>query len=283
MISLLIYFLPIIGLWVSLPVISSVVDTVEVRSKKMNRDIPCVVITPDRMTGGFRCPVLYLLHGYSAKGYRDSHKVWVDNIKTELPRIADRYGMIIVCPNGENSWYWDSPKDKNSRFETFISKELIKYVDDHYYTVADRDGRAITGSSMGGHGALWLAIRHQDVFGAAGSMSGGVDIRSFPDKWNIHSLLGDRAKNKKVWDKHMVISQLNKLKNGNLALIIDCGCDDFFLSVNSDLHRRLLEQKIDHDYIIRPGGHTWSYWNNSIDYQILFFSNFFCKNRLNYR
>ena len=67
MISLLKYFLPLIGLWVSLPVISSVVDTVEVRSKKMNRDIPCVVITPDRMTGGFRCPVLYLLHGIVQK------------------------------------------------------------------------------------------------------------------------------------------------------------------------------------------------------------------------
>ena len=77
------------------------------------------------------------------------------------------------------------------------------------------------------------------------------------------------------------MSQLNKLKNGNLALIIDCGYDDFFFSENEELHRRLLEQKIDHDYIVRPGGHTWSYWNNSIDYQILFFSKFFCKNKLN--
>ena len=261
--------------------VSSVVDTIEVRSRKMSRNIPCVVIVPDKMVDGSCYPVLYLLHGYNATGYSNSHKVWIDNIKTNLSQLADQYGIMIVCPNGENSWYWDSAKERKSQFETFISKELVEYIDEHYFTVSNRSGRAITGASMGGHGALWLAIRHQDVFGASGSMSGGVDIRLFPDKWNIHSLLGERAKNKKIWDKHVVMSQLNKLKNGNLALIIDCGYDDFFFSENEELHRRLFEQKIDHDYIVRPGGHTWSYWNNSIDYQILFFSKFFCKNKLN--
>ena len=75
----------------------------------------------------------------------------------------------------------------------------------------------------------------------------------------------------------IVINQIDKIENGDLAIIVDCGEDDFFLNVNKDLHNRLLERKIDHDFITRPGGHTGQYWNNSIDYQILFFDKFFKK------
>ena len=128
---------------------------------------------------------------------------------------------------------------------------------------------------MGGHGALWNALRHPDVFGAAGATSGGVDIRPFPMNWEMKKQLGEMAANKKVWDNHTVINQLDKIKNGDVALIIDCGEDDFFLNVNKELHQRLLALKIDHDFITRPGGHTLAYWRNSIDYQILFFDKFF--------
>lgn len=69
--------------------------------------------------------------------------------------------------------------------------------------------------------------------------------------------------------------QLDKIQNGDLALIIDCGEQDFFLDVNKALHAKLLERKIDHDFITRPGAHNGKYWNNSIDYQILFFDKFF--------
>jgi len=62
-----------------------------------------------------------------------------------------------------------------------VSKELIQWVDENYRTIAERGGRAISGLSMGGHGGLFLGFRHQDVFGACGSMSGGVDIRPFPE------------------------------------------------------------------------------------------------------
>ena len=69
-----------------------------------------------------------------------------------------------------------------SAMKLFISSELVKYIDEHYKTIADRKGRAITGLSMGGHGAMWNAIRHKDMFGASGSTSGGMDIRPFPKK-----------------------------------------------------------------------------------------------------
>ena len=130
---------------------------------------------------------------------------------------------------------------------------------------------------MGGHGALWNAIRHTDVFGAAGSTSGGVDIRPFSKNWMMPEQLGEMETNKEVWEQHTVINQVDKLQKDDLAMIIDCGEADFFLDVNKNLHKRLLELKIDHDFITRPGGHNGEYWNNSIDYQILFFSKFFKK------
>ena len=130
---------------------------------------------------------------------------------------------------------------------------------------------------MGGHGAMWLSIRHKDVFGAAGSTSGGLDIRPFPDKWKMKEQLGDRDSNLETWNNYTVINQLDKLQNGELAIIIDCGNKDFFYGVNKAVHERLLQQKVDHDFIIRPGSHNWGYWKNSIDYQILFFKKFFEK------
>lgn len=255
------------------PSFAARVDTLLVNSPSMNKDVQVIVVTPDAALGkkAVACPVIYLLHGYGGNA-----KTWI-GVKLNLPQIADEKGIIFVCPDGKNSWYWDSPKNPSYRYETFISSELVKYIDDHYKTVADRKGRAITGLSMGGHGAMWNAIRHKDTFGAGGSTSGGVDIRPFPLNWEMAKQLGEFAHNKKAWDEHTVINQIDKIENGDLAIIIDCGESDFFLNVNKDLHNRLLARKINHDFITRPGGHTGKYWKNSIDYQILFFDKFFRK------
>ena len=197
---------------------------------------------------------------------------WV-GLKPELPKIADEKGIIFVCPDGKNSWYWDSPKNQAYRYETFVASELVKHTDKNYATIPEKNGRAITGLSMGGHGALWLAIRHKEIFGAGGSTSGGVDIRPFPKNWEMNKQLGDYESDKTLWDQHTVITQVDKIKDGDLALIIDCGEQDFFLEVNKALHKVLLEKNISHDFITRPGGHNGQYWNNSIDYQILFMIN----------
>lgn len=247
------------------------VDTVCVKSTSMNKEVEVVYVLPDKAVGKMACPVVYLLHGYSGNA-----RSWIQ-LKPELLQIADEKGIIFVCPDGKNSWYWDSPKNAAYRYETFVSSELVKYTDEHYATVPAKKARAITGLSMGGHGALWIAMRHKEIFGAAGSMSGGVDIRPFPQNWEMSKQLGEFAANKKVWDEHTVVNQLDKIENGDLAMTIDCGEADFFLEVNKDLHNRLLARKIDHDFTIRPGGHTGPYWNNSIDYHILFFEKFFKK------
>lgn len=265
----------ILLIFVAMGMRAAQVDTVMVESRAMNKGVKVVYVVPDKALGGQAqaCPVIYLLHGYGGEA-----KSWI-TIKPELPRIADEKGIIFVCPDGKNSWYWDSPLNPAYRYETFVSSELVEYTDRHYRTVASRQGRAITGLSMGGHGALWNAFRHKDVFGAAGSTSGGVDIRPFPQNWEMSRQLGEFAANKKRWDEHTVINQIDKIQNGDLAIIFDCGESDFFLEVNKDLHKRLLGRSIDHDFITRPGVHNSAYWNNSIDYQILFFEKFFSNHK----
>ena len=87
--------------------------------------------------------------------------------------------------------------------------------------------------------------------------------------------LGEEATNRKTWDDHTVMTQLDSISNGDLALVIDCGYDDFFFDVNNKLHEALRERGIEHDYTVRPGVHNGPYWTNSIDYQWLFFKKFF--------
>lgn len=247
------------------------VDTLQIRSVSMGKEVQTVVILPNKAATQF-CPVIYLLHGYSG-----SAPTWM-GIKPDLPAIADAKGIIFVCPDGKNSWYWDSPLVPGYKYEIFVSSELVGYIDTSYHTIRNKKGRAITGLSMGGHGALWNAFRHKEVFGAAGSTSGGVDIRPFPDNWEMSIQLGEQTKYPQNWEEYTVINQIHLLNKGDLALIIDCGEDDFFLEGNQEFHRKLLEKGIDHDFITRPGGHDNSYWNNSIDYQILFFEKYFYKN-----
>jgi S-formylglutathione hydrolase FrmB len=246
------------------------VETVTVSSLSMNISVENVIILPKDYDEKDEFPVIYLLHGYSG-----DHKSWL-NIKPDLPDCATRLGVIIVCPNGRNSWYWDSPVNSKSRYETYAAKELIDFMDKNYKTIKNKSGRAITGLSMGGHGGLWLGIRHQDVFGACGSTSGGVDIRPFPDNWEMKDQLGLYAENKEVWNSHTVINQLYLIKP-ELGIIIDCGTEDFFYEVNKSLHEEMLYKNTKHEFIVRPGAHNAEYWRKSIEYQFLFFYNFFQK------
>jgi S-formylglutathione hydrolase FrmB len=255
---------------------AATVDTALTYSAAMHKNIKAVVIKPNDYSTNKKFPTLYLLHGAYGK-YSD----WVTNTtpdKQTVQKLADLYDIIIVCPDGNaTGWYFDSPVDSTYRYETYISKELVGYIDSHYSTIPNRSKRAITGLSMGGHGALYLAFRHQDVFGACGSMSGGVDLRPFPDNWDIAKRLGKYSDYPERWEANSVINLTYLLKPNALAITFDCGSSDFFFQVNNNLHEKLLERNIPHDYTVRPGGHSWEYWTNSINYQVLFFSRFFNK------
>ena len=245
------------------------IDTVKTVSASMKKTIKAIVITPDNYANATALPVVYLLHGHSG-----NYKDWVTKGKG-VEKAADLYQMIIVCPDGNNSWYWDSPVDAAYKYETYVSSELVNFIDGAYKTIKDKKGRGITGLSMGGHGGLYLSIKHQDVFGVGGSMSGGVDIRPFPNNWDMSSRLGKLSENPENWEKYTVINLLHLIKPNSLSLIIDCGTEDFFYKVNENLHQEMLYRNIAHDYITRPGAHNWNYWNNSIQYQLLFMSNYF--------
>lgn len=247
------------------------VDTIQVYSTSMHREIPCVVVVPDSYgTEQTKYPVVYLLHGYSGN-YLD----WITRVP-ELRGYADEFHLIIVCPDGGfSSWYFDSPVDSTIRYETFMTKELIPDIDARYRTIPDRAHRGICGLSMGGHGALYLAIRHPGEFGATAAISGGVDILPFPKNWDIAKRLGDIATHRENWERNSVINLVDSLKNNELKIALDDGVNDIFIKENRALHEKLLRLHINHDYTERPGGHTWNYWRNAIPYELLFFSKYF--------
>lgn len=243
------------------------VDSILVYSSAMRKQVPCVVVLPDSYKKKqWRYAVVYLLHGWSG-----NQRQWLKDAP-QLKQRADEYQVLLVMPDGGyGSWYFDSPVDSTYRYETFIAKELVTHVEQRYRTIQQPSYRAITGLSMGGHGALFLAMRHPDVFGQAGSICGGVDIRPFPNNWDLPKYLGDQKVSPELWDQHTVILVAKKIKTGQLRLIIDCGIGDFFLEVNRALHQQLLHDGIPHDYTERPGEHNKDYWGNAIEYQLLYF------------
>lgn len=252
------------------------VDTLEVKTKLLPSGIDKVtVITPDSSIADEKFPTVYLLNGFSG-----NHTSWY-GLQPALTDLADNYGMVLVMPDGQDSWYWDSPIRQDIKMESFIIDELVPYIDANYPTVQQPSHRAITGLSMGGHGALWLAIRHPETFGNVGSTSGGVDIRPFPNNWKMKQWLGEEDSNKENWEEHTVINLVPALKPGQLNIIFDCGTEDFFYQVNENLHTALLAANIPHDYISRPGNHSGPYWKNAILYHLLFFNEAFKKNDTN--
>jgi S-formylglutathione hydrolase FrmB len=268
--SISIFLLVLLGI----QAIAGRVDTIQIQSTYLKKATKFVVIQPSNQgqqnNNQERYPVVYLLHGYGG-----NYAQW-STTAPQLAKTADDLKMIFVCPDGgRGSWYFDSPIDSSIRYDSYITKELIPYIDANYATKANAKSRAITGLSMGGHGAMYLAIRHSDLFGAAGSTSGGVDFRPFPKNWEIKNALGEYETNQARWYDYTVMRQVELITNNQLAIIIDCGIDDFFMPVNRALHEKLLQLKINHDYIERPGAHNHTYWRSSIDFQILYFKKFF--------
>lgn len=253
---------------------AATVDTLDIYSTAMKKSYKCVVIIPDRAPADSSAfPVVYLLHG---------HGGWYANWLIRVPELknyADLYKIMIVCPDGGfNSWYVDSPVDPAVKFETYVGTEIVKYVDTHYPTIKNRRSRAITGLSMGGHGGLFLGFRHAETFGACGSMSGGVDLQPFKKNWQLSEKIGDTVRYADNWKNFSVINLIEKKPADSLAIIIDCGTEDFFYPVNQDLHNKMLRLKIPHEYTERPGKHNWDYWRNAVQYQLLFFKNYFALN-----
>jgi len=247
------------------------VDTISVYSKTMNKDIRCVVISPSKSVIDSSA-TLYLLHGYSGRHYD-----WVKKAPVII-HLSVKYNMTIVCPDGNyDSWYVDSPMDSSIRYETFITKELIHDIEKSYPVFKSAKQRAISGLSMGGHGALNLAVHNPGLYAACGSMSGAVDLAASKRRFLLEQRLGSFDLYPENWNYYSITQQVDKFVGRNMSVIIDCGVDDFFYDNNKEFHAKLVTAKVPHDYIERPGKHDWAYWNNAIEYQMLFFWNVFNK------
>lgn len=255
------------------------VDSIFIYSNSMNKNIKCVVIKPSSYKKKkTKFATVYLLHGWSGN-YTD----WITKVP-EIKQYADEYQLLIVCPDGNySSWYFDSPMNDKMRYETYVSLEVPHYIDSAYKTIADKNHRAITGLSMGGHGALMISWHHPETFAAAGSMSGGVDLNESKNKFDIIKVLGDTLTHADNWKNYSVINIVENKLSDSLALIIDCGVNDIFITGNRKLNQKLSDLKVPHEYMERPGEHNWNYWKYSVHFQLLFFKKFFAKHSGEYR
>lgn len=234
-----------------------------------------VIVPSDYYRSNALFPTIYLLYGWSC-----DYKTWYDKNGKELERLSDLYDVIIVMPDGGFSgWYVNSPFKKNSNYESVVAEDLVKAVDKSFDTFKLSKKRAITGLSMGGFGAFYLAFKYPDVFGAAGAMSGGLELVEAGEAdpvtgrhFDIDSVL---SADTQKWKDYDVEKLLDKVKENKQSITFDCGVNDIFIKINRNFHAKMLEMQIPHDYTERPGIHDWNYWNNAIDYQMLFFSKYF--------
>lgn len=222
-----------------------------------------MVLLPEGKPGPW--PVLYLLHGLS-----DDHTAW--QRWTSIERYVRDLPLMVVMPNGERGWYTDSVSNPNAAFETLITRDLICFVDRTFHTVPTREGRVVAGLSMGGYGALKLALKHPDLFCAAVSHSGAVEIASHVSSENPEALSIFGASAAGGTEDVFALAK-NSDPDTRPAVRFDCGTDDFLIEHNRRLHTHLDDIAYPHEYVEHPGAHDWRYWDDHIQETIVFFAN----------
>lgn len=259
------------------------VDTISVYSPSMKKNLKAAVTFPSSYSkGDQRLPVLYLLHGGSG-AFNDWHQKVTE--KGLVNKMAEQYNLIIVTPGvGPASYYYDSPIMDSVNYETYITAELIPHIDKTYRTLAKKESRAISGLSMGGHGAITLSAKHPELFVTAGSMSGvmNIDTRMWkvPEDFRNTRLEGQKAMlgainyDAPTFNPYTAVGLVDKIKENKLALIIDCGVDDFLIETNRQMHQLLVANGVAHEYIERPGAHTWQYWTEALPVHLFFMNKY---------
>lgn len=249
---------------------SARVETVRFQSKLINTTLPYnVIVPPDYDTSKTtRYPVLYLLHGYSGH-YSD----WVS--RSNIADYAADYRMIVVMPEGNDSWYTDSVTITTDKYETYILNELIPDVQQRYRTIEARYGRSIAGLSMGGYGAIKFGLKSPATFVFAASMSGAFMVTRVTEK-EVGERLSDSLKlfgpfgseTRAANDLFAIIEKLTPARIGSLPYFyFDCGTEDglpLLFPSNRELSAVMFEKKIPHEFRQLPGDHSWAYWDRQV-------------------
>lgn len=264
------------------PVVSApeahLLESLHLNSSLLNRAVNySIYLPPDYYVSNRRYPVVYLLHGYS-----DNETGWVqfgeaDRILDEQIKSGELPPMIVVMPDGGVTWYMNDYQGK-VRYEDMFVQEFIPHIDSLYRTRTQREYRALSGLSMGGEGSLLLAMHHPDLFGSCAALSAAVfteeTIANTPDdRYNntFAMLFSGPVKGEERITTHfkrnspLVLARSmpeNDLKK--VRWYMDCGDDDFLSEANARLHIELLNRKIPHEYRVRDGAHTWTYWRTGL-------------------
>ncbi|UKT63491.1 alpha/beta hydrolase [Pedobacter mucosus] len=232
-------------------------------SKNLPQPDTIWVFTPKKISKNAKVPTVILLHGFGG-----NYKQW--NSVMDAQKYADDYGYVLICPDGlVKSWYMNSLAKADWQYENFFFDELLPKMKSTL--PIDTNKIFITGLSMGGHGALWLFLKHPNQFLSAGSTSGGINLRDAIGKFGVPELLGNPDKDSEIWSKYSVVSNIDKLAGTGKAFIFDCGSGDFFYQSNNALKQKCDSLKLNATYISQPGTHNAAYWKKSIKQQFDFF------------
>ena len=218
-------------------------------------------------------PTLFLLHGF-----RGDETSWVKRtnfqyIIDSLIRIEQLPNVIVVFPDGKNTYFINDYTGK-VRYEDFFIEEFIPYLNNNFRIQKGKKHTAIGGLSMGGYGATILAIKHPDLFGTVINLSGAVRTDEqfetlTPVKYqtNYSKIYGDslfgEARITQHWKNNCPYYLIDSMSADSLRTInwyIDCGNKDFLLPANKALHEFFIDYSIPHNFQIRDGDHSWSYW-----------------------
>lgn len=242
------------------------IQTVKFQSDSLGQERAFNILLPvDYESSARRYPVLYLLHGYG-----DNNTAW--SYMTNLSAYGAQHEIIIVMPDGSKSWYVNNAANPKEKFEDYIVKDLIGYVDSHYRTLPLPRSRAVAGLSMGGYGAAFLGFHNYTKFAAIGTFSGAIGFAHFPPMQG-----GNRAEMEAI-DAHFgpigsearkdrdPFALAEKVPAAQMPMIyIACGGEDFLVKQNRDFVAFLADKKIPYEYReVSPRVHSWDFWNDQI-------------------
>jgi putative tributyrin esterase len=232
-------------------------------SPSLKKQSAATIILPELEDQPGPYAVFYLLHGLS-----DDNTIWAR--RTSIEDYVSKLPLIVVMPDGGRGFYTDAAQ--GFAYESAIVKDLITYIDRTFRTRPVRSGRCIGGLSMGGYGAIKLALKHPDLFCSANSNSGALAWGHLPhnsgpesDEWR--RILGPNP----TGGPNDCFAPAEKIDRSQLPkLRIDCGTEDFLLDHNRAFHAHLESHGIPHEYAEYPGAHDWPYWDTHIQEALSF-------------